>query len=380
MDSTNPLAIAYGHFRPAERIKLSVAAQEARLELRFAEDPATLTALLDAEPVATVMDSSSPTVEDAFQLARAHPAGKRIPMIAVAEELDDLVFAQTFSAGGDDAVELSQLRPLLARLRLARGLQRLPDPEPRGLAVVADADVERRKLRARTLYGAGFAVQFASTAAEALQQMQSKTPKLLLLEGDLEGGSEALLESAKVHSAAIHVLLSRPQSLLAATQSLEGHVNAAALDAYAPAESIIFLVNELQGPRLANRRKTRRVLYGTKVAFRGEGREQGDYGFNYNLSAEGLYVRTLAPPEDEHVWLELRPPRSNRWVHLEGRVVWRRPFGQIATATVPPGFGVQLLEVTPRNLTTWLDGYAGILDGMGKKPMGEPPDGAKSDA
>jgi hypothetical protein len=57
------------------------------------------------------------------------------------------------------------------------------------------------------------------------------------------------------------------------------------------------------------------------------------------------------------VWLELRPPRSDRWVRLEGEVVWRRPFGPAGNATVPPGFGVKLADATRSNMSTWLGGY-----------------------
>ena len=42
------------------------------------------------------------------------------------------------------------------------------------------------------------------------------------------------------------------------------------------------------------------------------GRDADDRGFSYNLSLGGLYVRTLSPPEDDIVWVELRPPRSER--------------------------------------------------------------------
>jgi hypothetical protein len=60
----------------------------------------------------------------------------------------------------------------------------------------------------------------------------------------------------------------------------------------------------------------------------------------------------------------MKPPRSERLVHLEARVVWRRPFGRVENATVPPGFGVQLLDATKRNMTAWLDGYIDLVDSL----------------
>jgi hypothetical protein len=31
---------------------------------------------------------------------------------------------------------------------------------------------------------------------------------------------------------------------------------------------------------------------------------------------------------------------------------------------VPPGFGVQLLDATKRNMTAWLDGYIDLVDSL----------------
>jgi Tfp pilus assembly protein PilZ len=106
-------------------------------------------------------------------------------------------------------------------------------------------------------------------------------------------------------------------------------------------------------------------LYGTKVAFRGEGRDVDDFGFSYNVSEGGLYVRTLAPPTEDQVWVELRPPRADRRVRLEGQVVWRRGFGPSGNATVPPGFGVRITDGTRRNMQAWIDGYKGFAAAMG---------------
>ena len=82
------------------------------------------------------------------------------------------------------------------------------------------------------------------------------------------------------------------------------------------------------------------------------------------MSAGGLYIRTLVPPQENAVWVELRPPNASRWVHLEARVVWRRPYGPLGGATVPPGFGVQLTDATSRSMEGWLDGYIGLVDSL----------------
>ena len=124
--------------------------------------------------------------------------------------------------------------------------------------------------------------------------------------------------------------------------ALDGIGGVGVIDAFAPPENVLFASNELKGGAVNNRRSPR-ILYGTTVAFRGAGREKDDFGFSYNISEGGLYVRTLAPPEDDEVWIEMCPPRSERRVRLVGKVAWRRRFNHNENATVPPGFGLSIV-------------------------------------
>jgi hypothetical protein len=95
-------------------------------------------------------------------------------------------------------------------------------------------------------------------------------------------------------------------------------------------------------------------LFGTAVAFRVAGGAEDDLGFTYNVSSGGVFVRTLAPLDSgQEGWLELWPPRSERAVRLAGRVAWRRAFGPNESATVPPGFGIQLMGGLTGDLERW---------------------------
>jgi hypothetical protein len=81
-------------------------------------------------------------------------------------------------------------------------------------------------------------------------------------------------------------------------------------------------------------------------------------GHSYNVSAGGLYVRTLAPlARGSEAWIELRPPRSDRRVRLEGRVVWTRAFGLNDSATVPPGLGLQIIGSSIGELERYVRSY-----------------------
>jgi CheY-like chemotaxis protein len=362
VDTQNPVVIAFGKFRSDERSRLSAIAEQARIDVPFGENSTDLEELLNRGPKAVVVHAATPDLAEVCQVVRTHPEGGAIPVIAVTEDLEDAAFHKVLTAGGDDLVQLTGAR-LLVRLRSVCISLRPPPPEPRGLALVADRDESRRRRHARILEQAGFIVEFGTSVEDVRRRMESSSsPRVLVLEAGLEGGKAALKKSAQTHAAAAHVLLSPLERAATDAEELEQHLNAAVIVDDAPAESVVFLINELSKPGASNRRRTRRVPYGTLVAFRGEERNHGDYGFAHNLSAGGLYVRTLAPPEEDTVWVQLRPPRAARWVHLEGRVVWRRPHGPVGTATVPPGFGVQLTDATSRSMEGWLDGYIGLVD------------------
>jgi DNA-binding response OmpR family regulator len=360
----NPNVVAFGKFRRGELVRLQVVAHHALLELHHASTTEALSEALACSPMAVLIDSAAPDVDRAYSLVRSHPEGRYVPVLSVYSELDDLSFAGVFNAGGDDAVNLWHVRPLLARLRRVRNTSGAVAPSPRGVAVVVDADTDRRLARARALHNAGFEAQFAANLDDAVERLARGGAVLALFDRELLGATEALRASARHHPGVIHILFSPPQALAADSAQLRTLANVAVTDGYAPAENVVFLANELLGPSVSNQRRTRRVLYGTMVAFRSEGRRLDDFGYTYNLSASGLYVRTLAPPDDDLVWLELKPPRSERLVHLEGRVAWRRPFGRVENATVPPGFGVQLVDATERNMTAWLDGYIELIDAL----------------
>jgi hypothetical protein len=136
------------------------------------------------------------------------------------------------------------------------------------------------------------------------------------------------------------------------------------VDGFAAPENVLFASNELRagGP---NNRKSARLLHGTTVAFRGAGRERDDLGFTYNVSSGGLYVRTLAPPDDDETWVELRPPRTDRLVRLVVKIAWRRRFNHNENATVPPGFGAQILDGARADVDAWIAGCEAMSAALG---------------
>jgi hypothetical protein len=147
-------------------------------------------------------------------------------------------------------------------------------------------------------------------------------------------------------------------------EALENLTGVAVVDGFAAPENVLFASNELSAGGI-NNRKSARLLYGTTVAFRGAGRERDDLGFTYNVSSGGLYVRTMAPPDDDETWVELRAPRSDRLVRLVVKVAWRRRFNHNENATVPPGFGAQIIDGARADVAAWNAGYEALLAALG---------------
>jgi DNA-binding response OmpR family regulator len=358
--------LVLGSYGREDRARLSSAASQAAFEAEFVDGAREASRWLDShEPHAVVVDDGE-TAKGVCLEARAQAKHAQVPMLALNQSIDDLSFADAFSWGGDDAVDRRNTQALVSRLRaLPATLPGLPG-NGRGTALIVDSDRTRRIVLGRVLRNAGYAIEFAVSEGDAVARAKDAAPKLVVASSEMGKSPAALLcEAREAGATATWIVTCPPKDIGAARGGVEALGNATVTDGFAPAENVVFLANELERGGANDKRASRRLLYGTAVSFRGAGREADDCGFSYNLSLGGLYVRTLSPPEDDIVWVELRPPRSERRVRLEGRVVWRRKFGPSLGATVPPGFGVAISDATRRDLEAWNDGYGAFAQMLG---------------
>lgn len=360
--STRPL-LALGNFSGACRYALEDIAAQSDYQLLVATDVKEAQGVFDeVQPQAVLVDVQQHGAETFCLNLRSQANHALTPIIALADEVTDLAFAGAFSWGGDDVVGTGQRSALLSRLRRLPTEISVPESDSRGVAIVADPDRDRRLVRARVLRNAGYAVQFAISVGDLARAYQEE-PRLVVVDEELEGAREVL---ANVVQETTHTLyLAAPRRIGSLSAELPQNRGTLVADGFAPPENIVFLANELSRGGASDKRASKRLLYGTRVAFRGEGREEEDCGYAYNISLGGLYVRTLALPDDDRVWLEMRPPRSDRLVRLEGEVVWRRPFGPMGFATVPPGFGVRIVDATASNRAAWEAGYTAFAAALG---------------
>ena len=356
--------LAFGRFRREERLALSLAAEQAAFTLHAAESPEDAGRWLESHDALAMLLDTEGSESLAVQ-TRSSARHARLPMIALSREMGDLSFNDAFSWGADDVLPLTSTRPLLTRLRtLPRESGTLPAPA-RGTALIAESDKTRRTVVGRVLRNAGYSVMFAVTKEDAARFAQQSDLALAVLNAELADDYPTSIRAAReAGSKANFIVCANPRDLKSVRAALAETVGVGVIDAFAPPENVLFASNELKGGAVNNRRSPR-ILYGTTVAFRGAGREKDDFGFSYNISEHGLYVRTLAPPEDDEVWVEMLAPRSERRVRLVGKVAWRRRFNHNENATVPPGFGLSIIDGAKLDIQTWSDAYGAINEALG---------------
>jgi Tfp pilus assembly protein PilZ len=317
------------------------------------------------------MDAEGAAVACAHVRAQARLA--QLPILCAAPQREDLAFTELFSWGADDLFTQAsapalarRLRPLVARSPAKR------EPKPRDqCAIVAGSDARWRSVMGRALYQGGFLVRFVASPDDVPAESAAQGVRVVVFADDAAASiSESVLTTSRERGAeAAWIVVAPPKRMAALTASIGSLPRVSVADGYAPPENVLFLTNELLSRRGVDQRASVRVLYGTTVAFRAAGRDEDEIGFSYNVSAGGLYVRTLAPLDaGQEIWLEMWPPRSERRVRLAGSVPWKRPFGPSEGATVPAGFGVKITDGLSGDFDRWRAGY----DAFAQSLLGTP--------
>ena len=359
--------LAVGGFGSAERNVLADVAEQSALSLHIEADLANAGAWLDAhDAVALLVDGDEPDNCNFAVEQRALSKSAALPVLSWTRVVNDLSFGEAFAWGADDVVERSNPYALTTRLRhLPKGFRSVEMPH-RGVALIADGDRNRRIVTGRVLRNAGYSITFAISGHDVEQFVQADNVELVVANSELlEAPLDMLERLRQAGSRALFIVNYPPRALKQARKSFTRLERATPTDGFAPAENVLFVSNELSRGFGVDKRTSPRLLFGTTTCFRGAGRESDDFGYSYNISHDGIYVRTLAPPDDDIVWLELCPPRSERRVRLVGRVAWRRGLSNSEFATVPPGFGVQIVDGAQMDLQAWRSCYRAFASVVG---------------
>ena len=359
--------LAVGAFDARERSELAEAAAQSALEMHIEAEPSQAAAWLDKnDAIAILTDGDMPDCGTFALERRAESKNAALPVLTWTRTVTDLSFAEAFSWGADDVVNRSDPYALLARLRQLPKDVKPPATAHRGVALVADGDRNRRIVVGRVLRNAGYSVTFAINEDDLERFVATEKVELVVTNSALHAAPLATVERLRRSgNQALFIVNCPPRDLKLARQAFAKIERATPTDGFAPAENVLFVSNELGRGFGTDKRTSPRILFGTTTAFRGAGRDSDDWGYSYNISQNGIYVRTLAPPDDDLVWLELCPPRGERRVRLVGKVAWRRGLSKGEFATVPPGFGVQIIDGAKMDLELWADRYHAFAEVLG---------------
>src|SRR4051812_5357044 len=302
--------------------------------------------------------------------ARGTERLRSVPVIGMSRHPNELGFARVFAWGADDLV------PLGARLPLERRLQVLRDTPPSaktgfGQAVVAEATTQRRALVGRVLAHAGYDVKFAvDRGAVELYASQSET-RLVVISAALGDPRRIIEAAARAGALPTWIVTVEARSTQRLAASLAGLERVAVTSTAGAPEDVLFLANELVFSKGQKRREWR-ALYATPVAFRAQGGDGDEYGFSYDASPSGLYVRSLLPCATEHVEVELRLPNRDERVRLQGKVARRFAFGWGAIASAPPGLSVKF-DGPQAALARWTESCPALINAASTTESMAPP-------
>lgn len=361
------MVVVVGSFAPERTDEIRLSIMRAQMEPLFCSDPERARAALSERPApkCIVVDGRSAGLEAFVAWVRGEARLFAVPIVVVVPSLDEDAFSEAHASGADDVVVARDDDAITRRLvHLAEYDPAARPAITQGRAVVGHAEMGRRRVLGRILRQAGFDVAFAASEDEVVAVSRGPfAPTLLVLSDALAGGVElGTIEAVRRETApdVPAVVLGPARDLRDLGRAADRKGAVVITSDLAPPDNLLFLANELLRPGIANVRASARLLHGALCGYREAGSLVPAWGVTYNISREGLYVRTLDPPSaGAEVWLELRPPRSTRAVQLSATVVWRRGVTSGAGGASPPGFGARILpeSCSLPSLNAYHEGY-----------------------
>lgn len=351
---------------------LRTALQSAGCKFIIEPDARRIRGMFETGTVDCVVAALPGDVHDAAHALRDGDRGAQVPLIALSEQISERAMLSLLALGADDVIAEQDVGGLVRRIKTAAAMPKRVEPAPaQGMCLVAHEDAAYRNLLCGVLRQAGFDVLGAATSYETLAVVVAPNPvKVVLVSEGLppDGGRATLARLAlRLGRGRVSaVMLSK--SGYAGARSPEGFVQ---MPEQASLNDLLFAVHELTRPReLLDVRASRRVLHATLCTFAPDGELfERSCGLTYNISAEGLYVRTLDPPPvGQAVWLALKPPGlAYGAVRLGGQVVWSRTRLTRGASAAPTGFAVRLTESAcpPSDRARYIDGYERLLKSLG---------------
>lgn len=357
---------------------VEAAASSVRADARMYQKPADLLRELGTNGADVVVIPSAHAKAEELCSAIRRLVGQQTSIIGVARQVDGLAFGEFVSWGGDDLIQGDQGRSLAARLRAIRG--DLVQAGSRRSAVVRREDgrflliappSSELVASARLIEQSGHHAVVVETLSDGLARLAVGRDIRVVVDARLPGSLDFVDHALRQGNCAGIVLACPPQQLGQLAKRYDANGRVVILDVCSPADAVLLAANHLTSQG-RSRRSTERLLYSAVIRFREVGGEFDHVGCTYNVSAGGLYIRTLAMPQGDTVWVEVVPPGSMERVRLEGRIAWRTPVSRSADCPTPVGFGIQIIDGTKSSLTAWQQGYRSLQAKLEIDPTSQP--------
>ncbi len=321
------------------------------------------------------IDRATTDVEEFVAWLRGQDRFFSVPVFAVVPNICDQAFRETNAFGVDDTLGNRDMGAFTRRVAVLSAFNAtVRPPIIQGNVVIAHSDRQQRRLFGKTMRNAGFNLVFASDQIELKRSFQIvPTPRIVICDCALSNQNP--VEKIEQFRATVSdsqlpfVLLAKESSLRDLASNPLPLEAVEYMSETAPPDNLLFLTNELLRREAIrekpDQRASERLLYGTLCAFRHAGDLSSVYGYCYNISYEGMYVKTFDPPrKNSEIWLEMRPPGEITGIHLRGKVIWVRPPDNSKPVAVPPGFGLRIDSAAcpPGDLEKYRVSYEQLLE------------------
>ncbi|HMI91512.1 MAG TPA: PilZ domain-containing protein, partial [Polyangiales bacterium] len=278
-----------------------------------------------------------------------------MPIVAYVQRPSADGFRDAYLAGADDVLIASDPGGLTRRLANLETRSKETRPEvTQGVAVVVSLHEGARRRLGRALRQAGFDVSYAASVDEvAALAARGEAPLLAVATGEPASAMVVNPDDTGVVRRVGDVPV-----LFLGWDEQKGIQHSSEQIVDATGRLLFFADERTKAARFKDRRASRRELFASVCSFREAGSVLPTFAITYNISREGIYVRTLDPPRPQSmVWVELQAPSSGVPVHLRAQVVWQRlPSG---LGIMPPGCGLRIdaAACPPADLEHFLKGY-----------------------
>jgi len=321
---------------------------------------------LEATPPLCILADCETSVGQEFCLgARISSKLEDTPIISMVADPWSSEVRDAYALGVDDFMPKGTLEHLGRKLMALRDQGGAPASDEATRVVMADPDRERRVNLARSLRKLGMGMHFC---LECPDVTLDDDVRLVVAHCSLppDGGAACLkTHRDRVQRAIPWILVGTGDELLAARKVLEHQPLLRLFDVGADPAQIITVANELLKATLVSQRSSVRLPYATSLVFDIPNSWSQVWGYTFNLSLGGVFVRTLTPPPlSSEVEMEFCPPFLEERVKLSGMVVWRQEY--LGSKGYPSGFGVQFADNASEQAREQLEqGYQKLLEAEG---------------